>query len=59
MDAPKISTGKVIEMKKFLSLLMALAMTLSLAACGSTEDTTTDTDDTQDNAAEELSLIHI
>ena len=53
MDAPKISTGKVIEMKKFLSLLMALAMTLSLAACGSTEDTTTDTDDTQDNAAEE------
>ena len=40
-------------MKKFLSLLMALAMTLSLAACGSTEDTTTDTDDTQDNAAEE------
>ena len=53
MDAPKISTGKVIEMKKFLSLLMALAMTLSLAACGSTEDTTTDTDDTQGNAAEE------
>ena len=40
-------------MKKFLSLLMALAMTLSLAACGSTEDTTTDTDDTQGNAAEE------
>ncbi len=40
-------------MKKFLSLLMALAMTLSLAACGGTEDTTTDTDDTQDNAAEE------
>ena len=31
--------GKVIKMKKFLTLLMALAMTLSLAACGGSGDT--------------------
>ena len=41
-------------MKKFLSLLMALAMTLSLAACGSTEDTTADTD-AQNDTTEETS----
>ena len=32
-DAQKI--GKVIEMKKFLSMLLAAAMLLALAACGS------------------------
>ena len=34
----KQKVGKVNIMKKFLSLLMALAMTLSLAACGSKEE---------------------
>ena len=38
-------------MKKFLSLLMALAMTLSLAACGGSDDTATD--DTADQAETE------
>ncbi len=35
-------------MKKFLALLLAMVMSLSLAACGGsdTEDTTTTTDDT-------------
>lgn len=35
-------------MKKFLSLLLALAMALSLAACGSKQDTTPDTSDKPD-----------
>ena len=38
-------------MKKLLSLLMALAMTLSLAACGGSDDTATD--DTADQAETE------
>ena len=44
-------------MKKFLTLLMALAMTMSLAACGgnddtAAEDTTTDTETTDTETAE-------
>ena len=39
-------------MKKFLALLLALAMVFALAACGGTETTPTDTPD-------DLSLIHI
>ena len=43
-------------MKKYLSLLLALCLTLSLAACGSKADTSADTADgsqTQDNASTE------
>ena len=47
-----------IQMKKFLSLLLALSLALSLTACGSKTDSTADAADdsqTQDNApAEEL-----
>ena len=40
-------------MKKFLALLLALAMVFALAACGSTDSTPTDTpDDTQTEAPE-------
>lgn len=39
-------------MKKFFALLLALAMTMSLAACGSSEETTEETTD-GDTAAEE------
>ena len=43
-------------MKKYLSLLLALCLTLSLAACGGKTDTNADTGDssqTQDNASTE------
>ena len=39
-------------MKKFFALLLALAMTMSLAACGSSEETTEETTD-GDTATEE------
>ena len=41
------------NMKKFFALLLALAMTMSLAACGSSEDTTEETTD-GDTATEEV-----
>ena len=47
-------------MKKFLALLLAMVMTLSLAACGGsdTEDTTTTTDDTatEESAASDVKI---
>ena len=45
-------------MKKYLALLLALLMALSLVACGGGDDTTTDTEDTatEDTSAEETSV---
>lgn len=43
-------------MKKFLSLLLALTLVFSLAACGSKDDGANDAD-TQDDAAEPVELI--
>ena len=43
-------------MKKLLSLLLALALVFSLAACGSKDDGANDAD-TQDDAAEPVELI--
>ena len=47
-------------MKKFLALLLAMVMSLSLAACGGsdTEDTTTTTDDTatEESAASDVKI---
>lgn len=42
-------------MKKFFALLLALAMTMSLAACGSSEETTEETTTDGDTATEETS----
>jgi len=44
------------EMKKLLSLLLALSLVLALTACGSKDDGTNDAD-TQDDAAEPVELI--
>lgn len=45
--------GKVIKMKKFFSLLLAMAMCLSLAACGSSDTSSDDSaDSTADTGAE-------
>ena len=44
------------EMKKLLSLLLALSLVLALIACGSKEDGANDAD-TQDDAAEPVELI--
>ena len=49
-------------MKKFLALLLALVMSLSLVACGGGSDTTTDesTDaegDTSENATYQVAMI--
>ena len=45
-----------VPMKKFLALILALVMALSLVACGNTD---TPDDSTGGETGEKLSLIHI
>ena len=53
-DAPeKFKFGKVSVMKKFLTLLMALSMCLSLAACGGSSEETAETPADSETAGEE------
>ena len=53
-DAPeKFKFGKVSVMKKFLTLLMALSMCLSLAACGGSSEEAAETPDSGETAGEE------
>ena len=44
-------------MKKLLILMMALAMTLSLAACGGSDSAPTSTPDTSESAASDITLV--
>ena len=53
-DAPgKFKFGKVSVMKKFLTLLMALSMCLSLAACGGSSEETAETPADSETAGED------
>ena len=45
-------------MKKYLAMILALVMALSLVACGDKKDDT-NTDDQDNNEVTDLSLIHI
>ena len=46
-------------MKKLFSLLLAAAMVLTLAACGTTNADSNAVDEPKNDAAVDLSLIHI